>query len=155
MSTHCKLQIDAGTSRKTIIEFLESAAALDKSGGKSHLRAVEKTYRNKDGSISTVTKLFVRSGKESPIKWFRNLFNSERQHALAAKVLQTRLQYRASKDEDPHSGLSSTLSKSSNALMKAGLKSQYTPPGINPWRVASVSAPTIARSTALLMRRAP
>lgn len=130
MSTHCKLQIDAGTSRKTIIEFLESAAALDKSGGKSHLRAVEKTYRNKDGSISTVTKLFVRSGKESPIKWFRNLFYSERQHALAAKVLQTRLQYRASKDEDPHSGLSSTLSKSSNALMKAGLKSQYRKNGV-------------------------
>ena len=72
----------------------------------------------------------MRSGKESPIKWFRNLFNSERQHALAAKVLQTRLQYRASKDEDPHSGLSSTLSKSSNALMKAGLKSQYRKNGV-------------------------
>jgi hypothetical protein len=130
MSTHLTLRIDAATSRKTIIEFLQQTASSDKSGGTSHLRAVEKTYRNKDGSLSTVTKLFVRSGTESPVKWFKNFFNGERQHTLAAKVLQTRLQYRVSEDENPRSDLSSSLSKSSNLLMMAGLKPEYRKAGI-------------------------
>ena len=130
MSTHPTLRIDAATSRKTIIEFLQKAANSDRSGGISHLRAVEKTYRNKDGSSSTVTKLFVRSGRESPIKWFKNLFDSDRQHTLAAKVLQTRLQYKLSADEDPRSDLSTDLSKSSNLLMKAGLKPEYRKTGV-------------------------
>jgi hypothetical protein len=148
MSTHLTLRIDAATSRKTIIEFLQKAASLDKSGGTSHLRAVEKTYRNKDGSASTVTKLFVRSGKESPIEWFKNLFSGKRQHTLAAKVLQTRLQYKVSADEPPRSDLSSALSKSSNILMTAGLRPEYRKAGVPLSTVmATVQNPAVNKTT--------
>jgi hypothetical protein len=129
MPTHNILKIDEATSRRKIVEFLQAAANSDKSGGTLHLRAVEKTYRNKDGTSCTVTKLFVRSGKESLFKWFKNMVNSKSQYSLAAKVLRTRLDGAVDKN-DTLQGTSSTLGKSAAALIMASLAPMYREKGI-------------------------
>jgi hypothetical protein len=86
VQNHLHIKVDKQTSATEVISFLRQARALEATGRKFKVRALEKTYVE-NGKTTTVKILFVRSGRENPLEWFSNLWNRKRQYALASKTL--------------------------------------------------------------------
>lgn len=88
MTDHPKLVIRESTTPAEVADFIEKAASKDKSGGTWHLRAYETMYTPQRGQPCKVKILFVRSGRENPVDWFKNMWSRARQYKLARNVLQ-------------------------------------------------------------------
>lgn len=88
MTNHPELIVHKSTTPAEVADFIKEAASKDKSGGTWHLRAYETTYTPPGGQPCTVKILFVRSGRENPVDWFKNMWSRAQQYKLARNVLQ-------------------------------------------------------------------